>query len=319
MPEHVKDILLVDDEENLLEFVAGALSALRQYFNVRTAPNGAEAVKILKISPIDMVITDLSMPKMDGFELHAYMNRNYPRITVILITCYLTPKIEEIMLNMGALDCMEKPMDHSLCRLGMGRVYKAPDLAAFVEKLIVAITDCFYIKIADADLKKVKENILKYPVIAGHKLPTVIEIEKLLSFRETKISALQGNAEAQFDFGWYYFAGDIVFRNYHEAAKWFLQAFLQGEVRAKLFFGHMLFWGYGLEQNKKDGLRLITEAATKNYADAQFYLAWLYKDGDGVEENKSEALKWFEKAAALGHRGAEANMQSLQEETEKTP
>jgi CheY-like chemotaxis protein len=107
----VGEVLIVDDEEGFVLSLADGLSAYRKYFNLRTAPNGAEAVKILKLSPIDLVITDLSMPKMDGFELLAYMNRNYPKIPVILMTAFGTPKIEEIVSNMGIFRYLEKPLD----------------------------------------------------------------------------------------------------------------------------------------------------------------------------------------------------------------
>ncbi|HPD57772.1 MAG TPA: response regulator [Smithellaceae bacterium] len=107
----VYEVLIVDDEEPFVLSLADGLSTYKKYFNVRTAPNGAEAVKILKLSPVDLVITDLSMPKMDGFELLAYMNRNYPKIPVILMTAYGTPKIEEIVSNMGIFRYLEKPLD----------------------------------------------------------------------------------------------------------------------------------------------------------------------------------------------------------------
>jgi CheY-like chemotaxis protein len=107
----IGEVLIVDDEEGFVLSLADGLSAYRKYFNLRTAPNGAEAVKILKLSPIDLVITDLSMPRMDGFELLAYMNRNYSKIPVILMTAYGTPKIEEIVSNMGIFRYLEKPLD----------------------------------------------------------------------------------------------------------------------------------------------------------------------------------------------------------------
>ena len=108
----VRDVLIVDDEEPLLLTIAEGLSIYKKYFNLLTATNGADAVKVLKSSPaIDLVITDLSMPKMDGFELLAYMNRNYPKIPVILMTAFGTPKIEEIVSSMGIFGYLEKPLD----------------------------------------------------------------------------------------------------------------------------------------------------------------------------------------------------------------
>jgi DNA-binding NtrC family response regulator len=108
----VKEVLIVDDEEPLLLSIAEGLSIYKKYFNLMTATNGMEAVKILKSSPvIDLVITDLSMPKMDGFELLAYVNRNYPKIKVIMMTAFGTPKIEEVVQNMGLFRYLEKPLD----------------------------------------------------------------------------------------------------------------------------------------------------------------------------------------------------------------
>lgn len=110
--ERVKEVLIVDDEEPLLLTIAEGLSIYKKYFNLLTATNGADAVKLLKSSPvIDLVVTDLSMPKMDGFELLAYMNRNYPQIPVILMTAFGTPKIEEIVNSMGLFRYLEKPLD----------------------------------------------------------------------------------------------------------------------------------------------------------------------------------------------------------------
>jgi DNA-binding NtrC family response regulator len=108
----VREVLIVDDEEPLLLSIAEGLSIYKKYYNLLTATNGMEAVNLLKSSPIiDLVITDLSMPKMDGFELIAYMNRNYPKIPVIMMTAFGTPKIEEIVQKMNIYRYLEKPLD----------------------------------------------------------------------------------------------------------------------------------------------------------------------------------------------------------------
>jgi len=114
IPDHlrVREVLIVDDEEPLLLSIDDGLSVYKKYFTLRTATNGIEAVKVLKGKrSIDLVITDLSMPRMDGFELLAYIKRNYPRIPVILMTAYGTPKIEAITRSMGVFSYLEKPLD----------------------------------------------------------------------------------------------------------------------------------------------------------------------------------------------------------------
>jgi CheY-like chemotaxis protein len=110
--KRIPEVLIVDDEEPLLLTIADGLNFYKQRFHLLTATNGMEAVKLLKTIPlIDLVITDLSMPKMDGFELLAYIRRNYPHIPVILMTAYGTPKIEEVVNTLGIFKYLEKPLD----------------------------------------------------------------------------------------------------------------------------------------------------------------------------------------------------------------
>ena len=108
-------VLIVDDEEPLLLSIDDGLKLYQKDFTLLTATNGVDAVKLLKANPaIDLVVTDLSMPKMDGFELLAYIKRNYPDIPVILMTAYGTPKIEDIVQAMGIFAYLEKPLDINL-------------------------------------------------------------------------------------------------------------------------------------------------------------------------------------------------------------
>lgn len=108
----IREVLIVDDEELLLLSIDDGLSIYKKYFTLLTATNGMDAVKLLKSkTSIDLVITDLSMPKMDGFELLTYIKRNFPRLPVILMTAYGTPKIENIVKTMGIFSYLEKPLD----------------------------------------------------------------------------------------------------------------------------------------------------------------------------------------------------------------
>ncbi|MEE9910283.1 MAG: response regulator [Deltaproteobacteria bacterium] len=108
----VREVLIVDDEEPLLLSIDDGLNVYKKFFTLLTATNGVDAVKLLKAkTSIDLVITDLSMPKMDGFELLTYIKRNYPHIPVILMTAYGTPKIETITKTVGIFSYLEKPLD----------------------------------------------------------------------------------------------------------------------------------------------------------------------------------------------------------------
>lgn len=81
-----KSILVVDDEPVLCAVLQRMLAKLD--YHVVTAHNGLEAIKVLSHMEIDMVITDLRMPEMDGWELMRYVKQELPNLPVILITGY---------------------------------------------------------------------------------------------------------------------------------------------------------------------------------------------------------------------------------------
>ena len=107
----MKKVLIVDDEKPFLLSLTDGLAAYAKDFEVLTALNGKEAVKVLDSNGVDLVVTDLRMPKMDGFELLAHMSGSYPDIPVIVMTAYGTPAIEERLQAMGTFHYLEKPLE----------------------------------------------------------------------------------------------------------------------------------------------------------------------------------------------------------------
>ena len=107
----MKNVLIVDDEKSFLLSLSGGLKSYSDKFNVLIAFNGKEAVKILQSTKIDLVVTDLKMPEMDGFQLLAYLTRHFPDIPTIVITAFGTPDMEAKLLTIGATQYMEKPLD----------------------------------------------------------------------------------------------------------------------------------------------------------------------------------------------------------------
>ncbi len=110
----MKNILVVDDEETLLLTMVGRFEDYKDQFNVLTAGNGKQAIEILESQPIDLVVTDLKMPVMDGIELLAYMSTNFPSIPAITVSAFCTPKIQKVLEAMGTLRVMDKPVDLDL-------------------------------------------------------------------------------------------------------------------------------------------------------------------------------------------------------------
>jgi len=107
----VKNVLFVDDEKLFLRSLSDGLITYAADFNVLTAENGKKAVESLQSSKIDLVVTDLKMPVMDGFELLAYMSTNCADIPVIVMSAFGTPAIESKLAALGVSQFIEKPLD----------------------------------------------------------------------------------------------------------------------------------------------------------------------------------------------------------------
>lgn len=102
-------ILIVDDELNMRLVLQAMLK--KEGYEVASASDGLEALKLLKASPVDVVVTDLKMPKLDGLGLLDWMIRDYPSIPVIIITAHGTVATAVDALKKGAFDYITKPFE----------------------------------------------------------------------------------------------------------------------------------------------------------------------------------------------------------------
>ncbi|HHZ01726.1 MAG TPA: sigma-54-dependent Fis family transcriptional regulator [Tissierellia bacterium] len=100
------NILIVDDEKSIRETLKIILGNLN--YNVLTACDGFEAIKIIKNNIIDIMITDLRMPGMDGIELMEKALEIDPSIETIFISAYADIKAAVKAVKMGAFDYVEK-------------------------------------------------------------------------------------------------------------------------------------------------------------------------------------------------------------------
>jgi len=107
----MNQVLLVDDEPSLILTLQAGFQSYSDRFKVLTAPNGREALEILERHRVDLLVTDLRMPEMDGFALISHLAADYPGIPVIVMTAYATPENEKRLQQMNALRLIEKPVD----------------------------------------------------------------------------------------------------------------------------------------------------------------------------------------------------------------
>lgn len=104
----MKQVLVVDDNRLILHGLAEYLRLFSKGFNVVTAEDGKAAVRILETSPIDAVVTDLSMHAIGGYKLLAYTRENYPLIPIFAITALHNSHLEQSLQRLGVIYCIRK-------------------------------------------------------------------------------------------------------------------------------------------------------------------------------------------------------------------
>jgi DNA-binding NtrC family response regulator len=102
-----ENILVVDDAQETLEVLQRTLNSVG--YIVYTASDVSEALNILDSAAIDLVITDLKMPKVDGLDLIRHVRENFRDIEVIMITGYATIESAVKAIKTGAEEYLSKP------------------------------------------------------------------------------------------------------------------------------------------------------------------------------------------------------------------
>jgi DNA-binding NtrC family response regulator len=103
-------VLLVDDQLDFINGLARLLLTEFQDFEVITADGGKPALALLEKSEVDLLLTDLQMPEMNGLQLMAEIHRRYPAIKVIILTGFGTIEKAVEAVRLGAYDFLTKPV-----------------------------------------------------------------------------------------------------------------------------------------------------------------------------------------------------------------
>ena len=102
-----KKILIVDDSDELTHVIADFLGMFG--FRVHTARDGIDALQCLEREPMDIVVSDIHMPKMDGYTLMTEIKNRYPETPIILITGFSISEAKKIAFEKGADAFVAKP------------------------------------------------------------------------------------------------------------------------------------------------------------------------------------------------------------------
>ncbi len=166
-------VLLVDDERDLAE--ACAISLSQAGYAVSVAHDGAEALTILTAKTFDLVITDLRMPRLDGFTVLRWIMSNKPSTKVIILTAFGSPTVTETAKRLGALHCLSKPVNRDRLLETVASVVGESGFSANIQN--ITVTD--YVQLC---LYTGKTSTLE--VSSGRKKGTIAVVEGAITYAE---------------------------------------------------------------------------------------------------------------------------------------
>ena len=117
-----KQILLVDDNENTRILLTEFLSTAG--YGVLEAKDAKEAMKLIDIGPIDLVMTDLKMPGVDGIQLTRAIRRVKPDLPIIVYSGYRFIDTAPAALKAGANEYLAKPFLENKIKQSVERLLK---------------------------------------------------------------------------------------------------------------------------------------------------------------------------------------------------
>lgn len=115
-------ILVVDDEENARMALARLLA--KEGFLVDSVANGYEALNYLRHQPVQIIVTDINMPEMDGISFLKELNKSFPKMNVIMVTAYGGVESYLEAMNLGAFEYINKPVKIDELKLVLKKVLR---------------------------------------------------------------------------------------------------------------------------------------------------------------------------------------------------
>ncbi|MGD8703232.1 MAG: sigma-54 dependent transcriptional regulator [Desulfosarcina sp.] len=142
-------ILIVDDEPSILQSLSGLLTD--EGFEVITADNGYEALKIIDAETPDLVLLDIWMPGIDGIETLKEIKKSSASLPVIIITGHGNVETAVKATKLGAFDLIEKPLN--------------------IDKVIVAINNALNFRRLEEENRYLRKKTIEKHSISGNSQP----------------------------------------------------------------------------------------------------------------------------------------------------
>lgn len=155
-------ILLVDDNDEILEFLE---RMLRSKYTILKAEDGAEALKILEKEAVQLIISDVMMPVMDGFELCKRIKSNFEfsHIPIILLTAKNAIQAKVEGLELGADAYIEKPFSKEYLQAQIASLLNNRNIIReyFANSPLVHIKSMAHSKADEQFLETLQDTIIK--------------------------------------------------------------------------------------------------------------------------------------------------------------
>jgi DNA-binding NtrC family response regulator len=125
--EQNKKILVVDDEENARLGLSRLLT--QEGFQVASVANGYEALSHLRQHEVNLIITDINMPGMNGITFLRELSKSYPRSNVIMVTAYGGVESYIEAMNLGAFEYINKPVKIEELKSILRKIFREEEAA----------------------------------------------------------------------------------------------------------------------------------------------------------------------------------------------
>lgn len=182
---------MVEDSEEMREYLADELA---QTYNVRTAANGSDALEIIRNEKVDLIVSDIMMPVMNGCELCNIVksDSDLSHIPVILLTAAIGTETRIETLEAGADGYIEKPFPIELLHSNIANLFKNKEISyrQFMNKPLTHYNSVTVSKVDQVYMDKVHDFIMK------HIAETDLNIENLTLQLGTSKSSLYRKLKA---------------------------------------------------------------------------------------------------------------------------
>ncbi len=113
-----KSVIIVDDDESLLAILKERF--LREGYHCETVTSGEAALELIRKTPFDIMLTDVSFPGMKGFDLTRQAKKIRPKMTIIVMTGFIEEFSYDGAIDAGAADFIKKPFTFNELKVRMG-------------------------------------------------------------------------------------------------------------------------------------------------------------------------------------------------------